>query len=404
MISFPDYSKIPMYKVLRDNQKNAGKILDDENTEPITFNNILSDEELLFIKNKFKNLDNNTIKVKSWGGQGVINGDSNIFIFDGLIDRVQRYASDAYGEELEVIEVGPVRYSPDYGWEVKLGPHHDTKAIQTFVFDLQISATEDWDIIVEGKNYKLNDGQAVMFSGTNHIHWRENIKLKNDSEVCLIFFVLKHKNTRKFTDEHSLIMKERQDLLIKEVGIDYTPQKIYSNKIDKNINNVQNILKYVSRYANIFTEIEIKKIYESLKNNVIEDRIEKKYGKKISLVELPAEIKSKLVGQMELIYNCSIVMEDSYFIRYSPEYGGLPALLPHRHSLLKGDRLSLSVQLKSNIDWPLIVDGISYRLVDNEGLSFSGTHQEHWRDKMLYKNNNFVEVLLCNFSFKQNEV
>lgn len=397
MNSFPEYTNMPLYKELREKQKRNNEILDDENMEPLFFDNFLSKEELLYIQKQFDNVLRDSIKVKTWGGQGIIGGDKEVFIPKNIVDRVEHFASKAYGEELEVVEVGPVRYSPDYGWEVKLAPHYDTKSMQIFVFDLQIRATEKWNIIVEGKNYELADGQAIMFSGTNQIHWRESIKFKDNSEICLVFFPLKHKKERKFTETHNLIMSERQRVLVEETNIKHIPKKILNN--NDNALDIKNTLNYVSRYGNIFTESEIDSIYNLIdleqfeKNKTIYEP-----GKTIYFPYISKNLKNKIYNQMLVIYNQSILLHDISLIRYY--FDDTESIMPSfkDNNAAKGHLVSLKVQLRSNIDWPLVVDNVSYSLMDNEGLAFSTTEKKYWRNDYQFKKGDFLDILLCNFS------
>ena len=60
------------------------------------------------------------------------------------------------------------------------------------------------------------------------------------------------------------------------------------------------------------------------------------------------------------------------------------------------------MQLKSNIDWPILVEGQSFTLKNNEALTFSGTHQVHWREYRKFKEEDFIDMLFCHFTIKDN--
>lgn len=397
MDNFPEYANIPLYKELREKQKINNQVLDDENMEPLFFDNFLSKEELSYIQKQFNNISKESIKVKKWGGQGVIGGNEELFVPKSIIDRVEYFASKAYGEELEVMEVGPVRYSPDYGWEVKLAPHYDTKSIQIFVFDLQIMSTEKWNIVIEGKSYELSDGQAIMFSGTNQIHWRESIKFKDNSEICLIFFPLKHKKERKFTEEHNLIMSERQKVLVEETNIKHIPKKILNN--DDDTLDIKSTLNYVSRYGNIFTESEIDSIYNLIDSGQFEkDKTIYGAGQIIYFPYISKNLKSKIYNQMLLIYNQPVTLQNVCLIKYFFDDVQGPTIKPNYSNITKTPLVNLSVQLRSNINWPLIIDNVSYALMDNESIAFSATQKRHWRDEYKFKKGDFLDMILFDFS------
>jgi hypothetical protein len=88
------------------------------------------------------------------------------------------------------------------------------------------------------------------------------------------------------------------------------------------------------------------------------------------------------------------------FARYSIEYGERPNLTPHYDNNFIEQRLTLDIQLKSNIRWPIVVEGSRFILNNNEGLTFSGTHQIHWREYVEFEKQDFVEMLFCHFSLK----
>lgn len=406
MSIFPDFTNVPQYKNLREAQKNKSIIIDDENMEPFIFNNVLSKEELQSFKNAFAEYPKNKWRVQTWGGQGVL--DNFSMNMKDINKRVEEMASKAYGEELEVVEVGPSLYSPEFGWEVKLGPHYDTRPIQMFVFDLQISSNEKWDIVVEGKNYNLSDNQAVMFAGTNQVHWREKKEISSNAEVCMVFFWLQHKKQRLFSNSDNEIMKERQTLLRKEVGIDYKPRKISSEAEQYNhfphqssVDN-SNPLTHNEIYNTILSDEDIKEIYSvidlsQIKHTTVVDI----YAQKVWFVDIPEKIKNLITSKMSHIHNQIVKLEEISFARYSKEYGDLPILTPHYDNTFREPRVTLDIQLRSNMNWPIVVEGKSFTLKDGESLTFSGTHQIHWRENIDLKDGEFVEMLFCHFSLQE---
>ena len=61
-------------------------------------------------------------------------------------------------------------------------------------------------------------------------------------------------------------------------------------------------------------------------------------------------------------------------------------------------RLTFDIQLSSNKLWKIFVEDNDFELHENEGLVFSGTHQVHWREKVIFDNTDYVDMLLCQFS------
>lgn len=410
--SFPDYSNLPEYKVLRKKQLEENKIIPDENLEPFLFTNVLTDEELIYIKQRFDTHPKNKIRVQEWLGQGVLDESDSKYpspiISEYIIKKIENIASKRYGQELEVVEAGPTRYSNDYGWEVKLPPHYDTRPIEMLVFDLQVSSNFRWDIVVEGKKYNLENNQAVMFHGTNQIHWRENKQFTDDAEVNVVFFWLKHKDQKYVGKEHNEIMKEREMFLIKDTKMSFKAKSIsnkskeYPHFAHQSSTTGKANLSHNEIYSNIFSPEEINMIYDCVKNDVAQrSQVVSIYAQKAWFVDMPQVIKDKVTSRMMHIHNQPVKLEEISFARYSNEYGKFPVLTPHFDNTFKEPRVTFDVQLKSNISWPIVVEGKSFTLKDNEAITFSGTNQVHWREHINFNDGDFIEMLFCHFSLEE---
>lgn len=152
-------------------------------------------------------------------------------------------------------------------------------------------------------------------------------------------------------------------------------------------------------HSNIFDESQYKLIYDTISACPEEKTfILKIYAQKVWHTSLPGQIKDRVEQLAKEIYNDNVKLEEISFARYSKQYGELPNLTPHYDNTFKEHRVTLDVQLRSNCDWPIIVEGKSFTLKDNQALTFSGTDQIHWRDYKKLPNDFFVEMLFCHFS------
>lgn len=211
MNQLPVYDILSQYKQLKKSQKE----LPGQNFPPQIFNNVLSEKELLNLQKEFDEYPENKIDVQGYSGLGTL----YLNHMHDIVKRVEKIVSDAVGEEIVVVEVGGTRYSPEFGWEVKLGPHFDLRPFETFVFDLQINSNQKWGLFFEGERFDLENNQALLFSGTSQIHWREPIILDDNTRVDLIFFWMQHKNAKPIEPTHIDIMKRRQGFLLDSIKI-----------------------------------------------------------------------------------------------------------------------------------------------------------------------------------------
>lgn len=206
------FDEFPEYKKLRESQP----YIQNQDFIPVIVNDIFDQNETEHILEAVKNFPSEKIRIQKWGGQGVFD---HIQISENIKSKIQDIATKAYGEELVLAEFSVVKYSPEYGYEVKLFPHYDTRPFEMFVFDIQIKTNEDWGIVVEGNMFNLLDNQAILFSGTQQMHWRENKKLSDNAEILMIFCWLKHKTPRPILETESSLMLDRQQVLQKETKI-----------------------------------------------------------------------------------------------------------------------------------------------------------------------------------------
>jgi hypothetical protein len=69
---------------------------------------------------------------------------------------------------------------------ISLPKHKDGNAC-TYTIDMVLYQDKPWGIWIEGKEYLLNENEAVLFWGTEQEHWRETIE-DNNNTVAVIFF------------------------------------------------------------------------------------------------------------------------------------------------------------------------------------------------------------------------
>lgn len=162
---------------------------------------------------------------------------------------------------------------------------------------------------------------------------------------------------------------------------------------------MQNKLFHNRVYKNVFTEKEIEDLYKVIDIKQKEKTITVPiYAQKTWFVQLPESVVSKINFVANEIYNEPVKLQEISFARYSKEYGDLPILTPHFDNAFSTPRVTVDIQVRSNIEWPIVVDNKSFTLKDNEALTFSGTNQIHWREHKKFNNDDFIEMIFAHFS------
>lgn len=153
---------------------------------------------------------------------------------------------------------------------------------------------------------------------------------------------------------------------------------------------------------NIFTKEEYKIIYDHINNDKNNKVLEHKtMGYKIYQNDMPLDIVKKVSETVQPYFDFKLKLKEIAVARYCSNYISAPSLHPHFDGF--GDnpddpmRITFDVQLKSTFDWKIFVEGKGFVLNDNEALFFSGTNQLHWREKINFKKDDFIDMLFCHF-------
>jgi hypothetical protein len=124
-----------------------------------------------------------------------------------IVDKIVKVANDSFGKKIILKELAFCRYANTTGKNPLLFPHYDeTFKEQRVTFDIQLRATKPWAIVVEDKPYTLSDNEALFFSGTHQVHWREKLEFEETDYVDMIFCHFAEESPETTPEEHYQIM------------------------------------------------------------------------------------------------------------------------------------------------------------------------------------------------------
>lgn len=149
-------------------------------------------------------------------------------------------------------------------------------------------------------------------------------------------------------------------------------------------------------FNNFFNTKEINiisKYIEQCENNN-KGKIYRQTGRKlIGLEGLDISIINKVESYVKNVYNKNLIVKDIGFMRFKKEYG-LPKLLPHKDDY--ACEVVFDYQFKTNKKWNLVIEGNKVSLNDNDAVCFEGENEAHWREKTIFDDNEFVEMICFN--------
>lgn len=153
---------------------------------------------------------------------------------------------------------------------------------------------------------------------------------------------------------------------------------------------------------NIFTEDEISDLYYYIENQpdsvkIVHDKI----GYFGYMCGVPENIFKKMETVAADNLGMDLTLTEISFSTYVGNSNKTPTLPPHIDDF-DGARITIDVQIKSNTEWLLFVEGREYLLKDNQALVFAGTHQVHWREPRVLQDGEFMDMLFCHFTVNDN--
>lgn len=134
---------------------------------------------------------------KSEAGPGVgVENDREVFfrkqvhnphLFRALHALMKKRACETFGEEVKPSYVFVSMYDDDRA----ICPLHTDREQCKYTIDLCLDQKEPWEIFINDVAYLLEPGDAVVYSGTDHPHYRNRIAKGNFCDLAFFHFVPK---------------------------------------------------------------------------------------------------------------------------------------------------------------------------------------------------------------------
>lgn len=118
------------------------------------------------------------------------------------------YAKPVYKEEIKLCHYNYIKYDMQFGdgkYAPSLPPHIDADE-NLVTFNYQIGGNvDDWQLVIDGKHYDLRNGDAMVFSAVNQVHWRPKRHWKPGEYVEIVSFDYCPPDNYRFTGDENPI-------------------------------------------------------------------------------------------------------------------------------------------------------------------------------------------------------
>lgn len=207
------------YKDFKATQRHVS----NQDFKVVVVDNIFEQHHVDKIYKIINNASEDQTRIQPWASHKVW----DVSLGQDIEDRINEVVKSSLGNNLVLIkDYSFARYSPTFGYRAKLFPHYDTRPSQRVTFDIQLKASEPWALVVEEDVYNLQDNQALVFAGTQQIHWREEKELSPDAEIDMIFCHLEYVSDMPLDNQQEEVLRERASFLIGETGISNLEEKV----------------------------------------------------------------------------------------------------------------------------------------------------------------------------------
>lgn len=187
---------------------------------PVVVKDILSQNQIERIYNQIKPLiEENTSRALTDPDLGYF---AYTYAFDKDIrETIKSAASDIVGLDLNKVGISFARYTHKTGYKPQLPPHYDIMLERpSFTLSVQLNNTKPWDLYVEDTGYSLYYNEALLFSGTHHVHYRPPIFFDTEDHFDILVCQVYSDKSDILTDEHREHMKSKIEYYEKNVMMD----------------------------------------------------------------------------------------------------------------------------------------------------------------------------------------
>jgi hypothetical protein len=194
--------------------------VDNRDFKPFVINNLITDSDVANVYKMVEDRPDNFL-LQQFAGHKAWTLSNKDFE-----NRLSKSVSDWLGEDVVLREYSFARYSNKFGYNPKLFPHYDTHKLdgQRVTVDIQLNKNVEWPVVVEGEPFVFDVKDALVFSGTQQVHWRSNLVLSDEDEVDMIFAHFAYVDQKPWSENQKEILEYWSHRLREQTGISNQPE------------------------------------------------------------------------------------------------------------------------------------------------------------------------------------
>ncbi len=161
--------------------------------------NFLTEEERTLLSNYTVSFHRNNNKFGKWDAGQTKSGVTSNYA-DPITDALLRAKIKRMNKETNLSCLPTYSFWRCYTWGDELKKHNDRPSCEISVTVHVGSDGTEWPIFIEGKPVELQPGDAVLYMGFDHDHWREKFRGDWYSQIFLHYVNAKGRFKEYFMD------------------------------------------------------------------------------------------------------------------------------------------------------------------------------------------------------------
>jgi len=144
------------------------------------------------------------------------------------------HAIPVHKDEIKLAHYNYIDYNPKYGdgrYVPSLPPHIDSTE-NLVTFNYQLDGNIEWDLYIDGKPYQLKNGDAMIFTAVNQVHWRPKREWKDGDFLEIVTFDYSPIDDWAFTGDEDPIDPIKRPDELKAYFEDLTTNMVYRDAWD----------------------------------------------------------------------------------------------------------------------------------------------------------------------------
>ena len=152
--------------------------------DPLVIKDVFSEDEYRKIYDSVEEQFSSNVMINKYNGYSHI----NIVLDNEIVEKIENIFRDLFNISARIkLLINFARYSVKSGHQPNLKPHWDRGLdYPAYMMSVQLNKTLDWELGALDTVANLDKNEAIIFSGSDHVHYRPKINFSDTDELDIL--------------------------------------------------------------------------------------------------------------------------------------------------------------------------------------------------------------------------